>query len=536
MSEKRKKVVLSIQDKLELIKKIQNGSSKKQMSLQYGIGESTVRDILKQKDKLMEFASASDNRSCMKKRKTMKTGTHEELDAALLKWFNQTRSEGTPVSGPIITAKAKQFFERLQIEGTFDASSGWLARFKNRYGIREIGLYGDKLSSDNEAAEIFKTEFKNLLKKENLSYEQVYNADESGLNWKCLPTRTLAFEEERGAPGHKSSKERYTVMTCSNVTGNHKLKLVVIGKAKKPRSFKGTRADNLPVHYFNQRKAWMNQDIFKKWFEENFIPQVRQYLKSKNLPEKAVLLIDNAPSHPGENVLKSTDGNFFASYLPPNVTALIQPMDQGVIAAMKKIYRTNLLLKKFEEGYDLQSFWEDFTILDSIYEINSAWDKVKKTTLLKSWRKLLPEVENTIKAHESTRHTNPQEQEEITTGDLAELAKSVCGGSDVDEENIVEWMNCDASDRGFEHLTDDEILAGETVVVSDEEDEEAWQETKISHEVALTHIDGLISYLEEQDDTSLCDKMLLKKLQSQIKKRSFKMKKQKKLTDFFVKI
>ncbi|XP_054709228.1 jerky protein homolog-like [Uloborus diversus] len=177
------------------------------MSLQYGIGESTVRGILQQKDKLAQFASVTNISTFMKKRKTMKTSTYEELDAALLKWVNQLRSKGTPISGPIIAAKAKQFFEKLQIEGTFDASSGWLSRFKNRHGIREIGVYGEKLSSDKEAAENFKKEFKQFLMKENLSYEQVYNADESGLNWKCLPTRTLAFEKERQAPRHKSSKE-----------------------------------------------------------------------------------------------------------------------------------------------------------------------------------------------------------------------------------------------------------------------------------------------------------------------------------------
>lgn len=225
------------------------------MSLKYGIGESTVRDIMKQKDKLMQFASASDNSSSMKRRKTMKTSTYEELDAALLKWVRQVRGEDTPISGPIIAAKAKQFFEKLGIEGTFDASSGWLTRFKQRHGIREIGLHGDKLSCDNQAAEDFKNDFQEFLKSEELSHEQVYNADESGLYWKCLPTRTLAFERERQAPGHKTSKERVTIMSCSNVTGTHKLRLVVIGKAKKPRSFKGTRAENLPVHYFHQKKS-----------------------------------------------------------------------------------------------------------------------------------------------------------------------------------------------------------------------------------------------------------------------------------------
>jgi hypothetical protein len=60
----------------------------------------------------------------MKKRKTMKTSNYEKLDAVLLQWINQVRSERTPVSEPIVSAKAKQFFEMLGLEGKFDASSG----------------------------------------------------------------------------------------------------------------------------------------------------------------------------------------------------------------------------------------------------------------------------------------------------------------------------------------------------------------------------------------------------------------------------
>jgi hypothetical protein len=43
------------------------------------------------------------------------------------------------------------------------------------------------------------------------------------------------------------------VMCCGNASRNHKLKLVVIEKAKKPRPFKGTEANCIPVHYYNQK-------------------------------------------------------------------------------------------------------------------------------------------------------------------------------------------------------------------------------------------------------------------------------------------
>jgi hypothetical protein len=121
-------------------------------------------------------------------------------------------------------------------------------------------------------------------------------------------------------------------MCCSNASGPHKLKLTVIGKAKNPCPFKRTETSNFPVHYCNQKGACMNRAIFKEWFDTKFVPQVCGHLQSKDLSEKAVLLLDNAPSHPNESFIKSEDGKIFVKYLPLNVTALIQLMDQGAIS------------------------------------------------------------------------------------------------------------------------------------------------------------------------------------------------------------
>jgi hypothetical protein len=54
--------------------------------------------------------------------------------------------------------------------------------------------------------------------------------------WKGLP---LCFERQKDASGHKSSKKCLTVMCCGNATGNHELKLAVIGKAKKTTIIQG---------------------------------------------------------------------------------------------------------------------------------------------------------------------------------------------------------------------------------------------------------------------------------------------------------
>ena len=87
----------------------------------------------------------------------------------------------------------------------------------------------------------------------------VYNANETGLYFKVLPSKSLASRRERAAPSCKMSKQRVTVMVCSNASENHEIPLKLIGESKNPRCFKGVK---LPLAYRSQRSAWMSRDVF----------------------------------------------------------------------------------------------------------------------------------------------------------------------------------------------------------------------------------------------------------------------------------
>ena len=174
--------------------------------------------------------------------------------------------------------------------------------------------------------------------------EQFYNADETGLSSKCLPQRTFVSCQEKCAPGFKKAKDRLTVLGCTNALGTHKLKPVLIGKSTKPRCFKHVNMDALPVIYTSKRNAWMNSEIFAEWFKKDFVPAVKSHQRSQSIRSpKALPLIDKCSAHPGE--LSSRDSSVTCLFLPPNMTSLIQPMDQGVLQAMKNRYKRKLLQK-----------------------------------------------------------------------------------------------------------------------------------------------------------------------------------------------
>ena len=238
------------------------------------IGKSSVYDIVRQKDEFKKYDGALD-KELSKIRKTMKTAVNPGLDKALYLWFSQKRSQGLSISGPLLSEKALDFNKKLGGSDSFVASKGWLTNFENRHAIRQLILKGESLSADAKAAADFKKEFIKLLQEEGYSRDQIYNADKTGLNWKASPDKTLASQTANSASGHKVIKERVTMLVSANASDSHALPLFVIGKAQKPRCF--NNIFNLPVVYRGQKNAWMNGDLFTKWFIKDFIPNVKAH-------------------------------------------------------------------------------------------------------------------------------------------------------------------------------------------------------------------------------------------------------------------
>ena len=106
----------------------------------------------------------------------------------------------------------------------------------------------------------------------------------------------------------------------------------------KPRCFKNLNMNALPVIYKSQRNAWVNSETFAEWFKRDFVPAVKCHQHAQKIcSHKALLLMDNCSAHPEE--LKTRDGSVTCTFLPLNITSLIQPMHRGVLQAMKNCYK-----------------------------------------------------------------------------------------------------------------------------------------------------------------------------------------------------
>ncbi|XP_046737740.1 jerky protein homolog-like [Diprion similis] len=488
MPGKRKKVVVSVAKKLEAIRRLDKGEIIRNVAADYGVGETTVGDWRRNRSHLEQCATISGD--AMTSRKTIKPAEYNKVDKGLFLWFTQMREKGLPVSGPILQAKAMMLAKQFPDESeTFTASCGWLDRWKKRHGIHQLSICGEKLSADEGGLTKFKNEFEKLVAEEGYSRDQIYNCDETGLNFRMMPSKTLASREEAVAPGYKKNKERVSILACSNASGTHKLPLMCIGKSVKPRAIKHIKPEAFPVYYAHQKNAWMSRDLFQKWFLEQFIPLVAKFLKKNGLPRKAILLLDNAPSHPNESILRSED--IIVKFFPPNVTSIGQPMDQGVLETFKRHYRRLLLqeiLEKSSAGSTLKDCLRAINIKSVIYWSAQAWDAVQRLTLKRSWAKIL-----------SSTDQSDQIADDV---DLHSIMKQIPGCEDVDRNNTDEWIHDDDCEQ---ERTDDEI--GHLVNSAEEnaddiEDSETAETPQVSHEEGLNALEIALKYVEEQPESS----------------------------------
>ncbi|UYV64827.1 TIGD6 [Cordylochernes scorpioides] len=154
-----------------------------------------------------------------------------------------------------------------------------------------------------------------------------------------IPDRTLAHKDEN-CRGVKRMKQRITVLLCCNSTGTDKRRLLIIGKSAKPRCFRNF-SPHFYCTYISNSKAWMTSGIFQEWLQ-----QFNKQLVSEG--RRILLLLDNATSHSVPN-----DGlsNIKIHFLPPNMTASLQPLDSGIIKSFKAQY-SKLQLQKMVELAD----------------------------------------------------------------------------------------------------------------------------------------------------------------------------------------
>lgn len=436
----------------------------------FGMAATTVVTIRKDKDKII--ASAKNATPLSAKIVTKhRPAIMEDMERLLSLWVDDMCGrDDSPMTNKAIQEKALSLYEDLLVKDTetagpsgsvshppFSASKGWLNNFKQRFNLHSVKQTGEAASADKAAASDYLPVFLDIVAEGGYTAQQVFNVDETGLYWKRMPTKTVISRNEKKAPGHKASKDRVSLLFGGNAAGDCKLKPVLIHHSENPRALKGHAKASLPVIFRSSKKGWMNSHTFQGWFTDHFCPVVERYCHQKNLAHKALLLVDNAPCHPTN--LSDLSENVRVEFLPKNTTALLQPMDQGIIATFKAYYLRRTFKKMIEavdtdKSLSITQFWKQFNIKDGIDIIAESWSEVKESTMNAVWKKIWPEC-----VHNFTGF--PQVRPVVT--EVVNLAHKA-GMEEVDEEDVSELLTSHEKE-----LTNEELIAIEQERAVEEE-------------------------------------------------------------------
>lgn len=396
--EKKSRKSISLADKMKVISSFESGQRAVDIARTLGLTPTTVRTIRSNANKIKSSIQNVSSLSSTKVNRT-RSSIVENMEKLLALWIEDQNQRNVPVSLAVIQTKAKSLYDDLKAkeggcskEEQFTASRGWFQRFKIRYNFHNIKVTGESASSDTTAAEKFVPQFEKLV--EEYSPKQVFNVDETGIFWKRMPARTYISQEEKHAPGFKAAKDRVTLLVGGNASGDYKMKPLLVHRSANPRALKGYSKAHLPVIYTSNKKAWITSALFTQWLSVHAIPEWREYCAKQNLEFKILLVIDNAPAHPS-NINDLGNKNIKVVFLPPNTTALLQPMDQGAIAAFKAYYLrhtfSQLLTATDGEGKPtIREYWRSFNIRQAIDNISTAWNEVSEQCMNRVWRNLWP--------------------------------------------------------------------------------------------------------------------------------------------------
>ena len=94
--------------------------------------------------------------------------------------------------------------------------------------------------------------------------DDIYSADEAGLFYQLLLSKTLASKEDDCA-GTKKRKQRVTLLLGANMDGTGLLRPLLVGKFANPGCLKNVHS--LPVTFKHSKKAWMTGEIWKEWLQ-----------------------------------------------------------------------------------------------------------------------------------------------------------------------------------------------------------------------------------------------------------------------------
>jgi|LakMenEpi03Aug12_release.lakeMendotaPanAssembly.Ray.scaffolds.fasta_scaffold240978_2 transposase-like protein len=208
----------------------------------------------------------------------------------------------------------------------------------------------------------------------------IVNMDETNLDFDVTPRKTLERIGPRTVSGYRvDHAARATVVLAVTMSGVKLPAFVIFKGVRQGRIWQEVRGLHFPrefVRYSVQPKAWQDISTYKDWVSQVVAP----YFDGR----PGIVLQDNFSVHLNNTAMRSlNDVGIQAEFLPAGYTAVLQPLDKGIIKPFKDYY------------YELQNNWiishaegQKPTRLDVATWINTAWNSVTVQSITNTWESI----------------------------------------------------------------------------------------------------------------------------------------------------
>lgn len=344
MSKRKKYGLWTEDDMAKAISAFRNGDmGLNAVCKMYGIPKPTLKRHIENKNAFANEAKQHFGRS---------TDLPPEVEKELVEHILQLESCMFGLTSKDLRRLAFEIAEKNEIPHHFNSDIGmagkkWYYQFMKRNP--NLSLRSPEPTSIARATGFCKERVKSffnvlteIVDKNNLSADSIYNVDETGISTVQKPMKVVALKGKHQV-GSITSGERgvnTTAVCCMNAAGSFVPPMLIF----KRQRFKNELKDGAPplTIFGCSENGWITTDLFSSWVK-NFINYLHLKPIAKEPGQKKILLILDGHSTHTKNLEALTlarDHGIIMLSLPAHTTHRLQPLDRSFFKSLNSKYNT----------------------------------------------------------------------------------------------------------------------------------------------------------------------------------------------------